>query len=79
MYRAFGTALSRAKAQSWREAVATTFMVAMVNMRMTQTERPVPPLMDEVACVKISMNGYPFNVVSVRDGVRSVIRLTCWR
>jgi hypothetical protein len=59
---AFGTARSRAKAQSWRDAVATMVRDAQQNMSTRQAERAVPPATEREACVRISMKGKPVGV-----------------
>jgi hypothetical protein len=59
---ALGTALSRAKAHSWREADATMVIVAHMNIETMRAERAVPPAMEPTPWVRISMKGYPVGV-----------------
>jgi len=62
--RGLGTALSRAKAQSWRDDEATMPSVANANITVMREDNVVPALMDPEPCVRISMKGKPVGVPS---------------
>lgn len=65
--RECGTARSRAKAQSWRDAAATVVSEQQQNIRSRHAESAVPPGMEREACVKISMNGKPVGVLRAKS------------